>query len=83
VVRTTRAKDQGQGTPQGGVLVARCWRTCICDDSSWPGNNTVRATSDAHIVNYADDFVICTRDQADEAMEQMRQIMGKLKYDGE
>jgi hypothetical protein len=35
---------------------------------------------DAHIVNYADDFVICTRrGRADEAMAAMRQIMEKLR----
>jgi hypothetical protein len=34
---------------------------------------------DAHIVNYADDFVICCRDRADEAMTVMRGMMSKLK----
>ena len=34
---------------------------------------------DAHIVNYADDFVILTRGRADEAMATMRDMMGKLK----
>ncbi len=34
---------------------------------------------DAHIVNYADDFVILTRGNADEAMTTMRDMMGKLK----
>ena len=33
----------------------------------------------AKIVNYADDFVICCRRNADEAMEAMRSIMRKLK----
>jgi Reverse transcriptase (RNA-dependent DNA polymerase) len=34
---------------------------------------------DAHIVNYADDFVICCRGSADEAMAVMRSMMSKLK----
>ena len=33
----------------------------------------------AHIVNYADDFVICVRAGADEAMATMRSMMLKLK----
>jgi len=34
---------------------------------------------DARIVNYADDFVICCRGTADEAMVAMREMMSKLK----
>src|ERR1700693_1567430 len=34
---------------------------------------------DAHIVNYADDFVILTRGRADAAMTTMRDMMTKLK----
>ena len=34
---------------------------------------------DARIVNYADDFVICCRGTADEAMAVMRAMMSKLK----
>jgi RNA-directed DNA polymerase len=33
----------------------------------------------ARIVNYADDFVICCRGRADEAMEAMRNMMRRLK----
>ena len=33
----------------------------------------------AKIVNYADDFVICCRRNADQAMDAMRSIMRKLK----
>ena len=33
----------------------------------------------AHVVNYADDFVICCRGTADEAMAAMRGMMSKLK----
>jgi hypothetical protein len=34
---------------------------------------------DAHIVNYADDFVICCRGTAEEAMTTMRRMMTQLK----
>ena len=34
---------------------------------------------DAHIVNYADDFVICCRGTANEALTVMRAIMSKLR----
>ena len=38
---------------------------------------------DAHIVNYADDFVICCRGTADEAMTAMRSMMSQAEADGE
>ena len=34
---------------------------------------------DAHIVNYADDFVICCRHSADKALAVMTEMMSKLK----
>src|SRR5262249_49141934 len=34
---------------------------------------------DAHIVNYADDFVICCRGNADAALAAMRDMMARLK----
>jgi len=37
------------------------------------------ARLNARIVNYADDFVICCRGTADEAMAAMRTMMGKLR----
>ncbi len=33
----------------------------------------------AKIVNYADDFVICCQGNAFEAMQMMRQLMGRLR----
>ena len=39
----------------------------------------MRSDSKARIVNYADDFVICCRGTADEAMDVMRGMMSKLK----
>jgi RNA-directed DNA polymerase len=79
-VRTTRNKDEGRGTPQGGVLsplLANLYMRRFILAWKVQGHE---ARLDAHIVNYADDFVICTRKgRADEAMAEMRQIMGKLR----
>ncbi len=77
--RTTRNKDEGIGTPQGSPIspllsniymrrFVRGWKT---------GGHEQRLK--ARIVNYADDFVICCRRTADEAMLVMRKMMSKLK----
>jgi len=77
--RTTRNKDQGMGTPQGAPIspmlsniymrrFVKGWKT---------GGHEKRLA--ARIVNYADDFVICCRGTADEAMTVMRSMMSKLK----
>jgi RNA-directed DNA polymerase len=78
--RTTRNKDDGRGTPQGGVaspLLANLYMRRFV--LGWKAGGHERRL-DAHIVNYADDFVICCKPgKADEAMTVMRQMMGKLK----
>jgi RNA-directed DNA polymerase len=77
--QTTRNKDEGRGTPQGGVLSPLLanlymrrfvlgWKT---------GGHEQRL--DAHIVNYADDFVICCRGTGEAAHAVMRTMMGTLK----
>jgi RNA-directed DNA polymerase len=77
--RTTRNKDQGMGTPQGAPIspmlsniymrrFVKGWKT---------GGHEKRLA--ARIVNYADDFVICCRGTALEAMAVMRKMMSKLK----
>jgi RNA-directed DNA polymerase len=77
--RTTRNKEDGRGTPQGGVaspLLANVYmRRFII---GWKAHGH-EARLDARIVNYADDFVICCRGTADEAMTTMRGMMGRLK----
>jgi len=79
-VRTTRNKDEGRGTPQGGVLsplLANLYMRRFILAWKVQGHEE---HLDAHIVNYADDFVICTRrGRAEDAMAAMRQIMGKLR----
>jgi RNA-directed DNA polymerase len=77
--RTTRAKDEGRGSPQGAplspLLANLYMRRFIL---GWKVLGHERRL-DAHIVNYADDFVICCRGSADEALAVMRVLMAKLK----
>jgi RNA-directed DNA polymerase len=77
--RTTRNKDEGRGSPQGSPLsplLANIYmRRFIL---GWKTLGHERRL-DAHIVNYADDFVICCRHTATEAMAVMREMMSKLR----
>lgn len=77
--RTTSNRDAGRGTPQGApispLLSNLYMRRFIL---GWKNKGCSRRWS-AHIVNYADDFVICCKGRADEAMEAMRAMMDKLK----
>src|SRR5262249_13581956 len=74
---TTRNK--GKGTPQGAPispLLANVYmRRFIL---GWKELGHERRL-DAHLVNYADDFVICCRGTAEKAMAVMRNMMSKLK----
>jgi RNA-directed DNA polymerase len=78
--RTTRTKDQGRGTPQGGViapLLANRYRRRFLVGWQRCGHEQ---RLDAHIVNYADDFVICCKPgKADLVMAVMRRMMEKLR----
>ena len=77
--RTTRNKDVGRGTPQGApispLLSNLYMRRFIL---GWKALGHEQRL-DAHIVNYADDFVICCRGTADQALPAMRTIMSRLK----
>jgi RNA-directed DNA polymerase len=77
--RSTQNRDSKRGTPQGSpisTLLANLymrrfvlgWKTLGCE-----------RRFNARIVNYADDFVICCKGRADEAMTAMRGMMGRLK----
>jgi hypothetical protein len=77
--RTTRNKDEGRGTPQGAPLsplLANLYRRRFILGWKVLGHE---ARLEAHIVNYADDFVICCRGSAAEAMTVMRDMMARLK----
>lgn len=77
--RTTRNKDQGQGTPQGApispLLSSLYMRRFVL---GWKELGH-EARLKARIVNYADDFVICCRGTAEQASTVMRNMMRKLK----
>jgi group II intron reverse transcriptase/maturase len=76
--RTTRNKDEGRGSPQGAplspLLANLYMRRFIL---GWQVLGHERRL-DAHIVNYADDFVICCRGSAAEALTAMQAMMSPL-----
>jgi RNA-directed DNA polymerase len=77
--RTTRNKDERRGSPQGSPLsplLANIYMRRFIVGWKVLGHEQ---RLDAHIVNYADDFVICCRGTADEAMTAMREMMTKLR----
>ena len=77
--RTTRNKDEGRGTPQGAPispLLSNLYMRRFVLGWKTLGHE---ARLHARIVNYADDFVICCRGTADQAMTVMRDMMGALK----
>jgi len=77
--RSTRNRDEGRGTPQGAPispLLSNLYMRRFVLGWKKLGHEKRLA---AHIVNYADDLVICCRGQAEEALARMRDIMTKLK----
>jgi len=77
--RTTRNKDERRGCPQGApispLLSNLYMRRFIL---GWKTLGHQQRLG-ARIVNYADDFVICCRGTAEEAMRVMRDMMDRLK----
>jgi RNA-directed DNA polymerase len=78
--RTTEAKDSGRGIPQGSpispLLSNLYMRRFVL---AWKKLGLERKLG-SRIVTYADDLVIlCKRGNAEEALQQMRMIMGQLK----
>jgi len=77
--RTTRNKDQRRGTPQGApispLLSNLYMRRFVLGWKTLGHEGRLRA----YIVNYADDFVICCRGTADQAMAAMREMMQRLR----
>ena len=79
VHRTTRNKDEGQGTPQGAplspLLANLYMRRFVLGWKTLGHEHRLQA----RIVNYADDFVICCRRTGHRAYLAMREIMQRLK----
>jgi RNA-directed DNA polymerase len=78
--RTTEAKDQRRGIPQGSpispLLANLYMRRFVL---GWKKLGLERSLS-SRIVTYADDLVIlCRKGKAEEALQRLREIMGKLK----
>jgi RNA-directed DNA polymerase len=77
--RTTRAKDAKRGTPQGAPispLLSNLYRRRFVLGWKLLGHEK---RLDAHVVNYADDFVICCRATASAAHRAMQGMMERLK----
>ena len=79
LVRTTEARDRSRGTPQGGALsplLANLYFRRFL--RAWYEHGHY-SRLDAHVVNYADDLVICCRlGNGAKAMALMRQLMDRL-----
>ncbi len=77
--RTTRNKDEGRGSPQGSPispLLANLYMRRFVAGWKTLGHEQ---RLQSRIVNYADDFVICCRGTAEQAMTAMRSMMARLK----
>jgi RNA-directed DNA polymerase len=77
--RTTTAKDTGRGVPQGApisALLANLYMRRFV--LGWKKRGLERRFG-AKIVSYADDFVICCKHSAEQAMGEMRQLMEQPK----
>jgi RNA-directed DNA polymerase len=77
--RTTRNKDQGRGVPQGAPispLLSNLYMRRFVLGWKLLGHEW---HLDAHIVNYADDFVMCCRGTADLAAQAMGDMMTRLR----
>jgi group II intron reverse transcriptase/maturase len=78
--RTTEARDQGRGIPQGSpispLLANLYMRRFVL---GWKKLGLERSLG-TRIVTYADDLVIlCRRGSAEPALQRLREIMGRLK----
>jgi RNA-directed DNA polymerase len=77
--RTYHNRQEGRGTPQGAPLsplLANIYMRRFVLGWKVLGH---AARLQAQIVNYADDFVICCRGSAAQALQAMRVMMGRLR----
>jgi len=76
--RTTRNRDSRRGTPQGAPispLLSNIYMRRFVLGWKTLGHE---GRLDAHLVNYADDFVLCCRGTAAEADRAMRDILARI-----
>jgi len=77
--RSTHNRDEGRGSPQGSpispLLSNLYMRRFVLGWKKLGHEERLQA----YIVNYADDFVICCRGKAEEALATMRDMMVRLK----
>lgn len=67
--------NPGQGTPQGGVVSPLLANIYINRFLKFWTQQGLDRQLDSRIINYADDFVIVTRDSAQEALQMTRSVM--------
>lgn len=77
--RTTRNRDEKRGIPQGSPLSPLLSNVYMRRFVLGWQKLGYAERYKARIVNYADDFVICCSGNAFEALQVMRQLMGRLR----
>ncbi len=79
VMEEMRVRTETAGTPQGGVispLLANLYLHWL--DQTWEKKGFGSRFHDAHIVRYADDFVILCRERPEFYLEKARQVLDRL-----
>lgn len=77
--RTTSSKDSGRGVPQGAPISPLMSNLYMRRFVLGWKKSGLEARLRAKIVSYADDYVICCKGDAEQAMAGMRQLMERLK----
>jgi group II intron reverse transcriptase/maturase len=77
--RTTRNKDQGKGIPQGAPISPLLSNLYMRRFVLWWRMSGQEKKYDAHLVVYADDFVVCCRGNGQEAGRRMRTMLERLR----
>lgn len=76
--RTTPGKDSGRGVPQGAPISPLLSNLYMRRFVLWWKQRGLESELRAKIVSYADDYVICCKDNADRVLLEMRRMMERL-----